>query len=173
MIVGFYDYLVLNGVKPADITVLTFYAGQRRMILKALRNHVNLQGHFFKVATVDSFQGEENKIILLSLVRSNTCGGIGFLSNANRVCVALSRAQQGLYIFGNDANLRTDSMWRSILDILCQTPGRLISELPLTCAKHSQRIWIKGKRILVLDKVSTNIKPMHRSDRLVTCQRRL
>jgi helicase required for RNAi-mediated heterochromatin assembly 1 len=148
MLVGFFDYLVLNGVRPEDITVLTFYAGQRKMILKALRNHVNLQGLFFKVATVDSYQGEENKIILLSLVRSNSWDEIGFLSNANRICVALSRAQEGLYLFGNDANLRTNSMWNTILDILSQTPGRLASEFPLTCMKHTTQIWIKGKQIL-------------------------
>ncbi|KAI9777061.1 MAG: hypothetical protein M1839_009112 [Geoglossum umbratile] len=156
MLVGFFDYLVLNGVRPEDITVLTFYAGQRKMILKALRNHVNLQGLFFKVATVDSYQGEENKIILLSLVRSNSWDEIGFLSNANRICVALSRAQEGLYLFGNDANLRTNSMWSTILDILSQTPGRLASEFPLTCVKHTTQIWIKELSVGDLCRVDTH-----------------
>lgn len=54
-----------------------------------------------KVATVDSFQGMEADIILLSLVRSNTTKDIGFLKEKNRICVALSRAKIGLYMIGN------------------------------------------------------------------------
>ena len=46
-----------------------------------------------RVSTVDNFQGEENEIILLSLVRSNTDNKIGFLKMNNRICVALSRAK--------------------------------------------------------------------------------
>lgn len=48
-----------------------------------------------RVTTVDNFQGEENEIIILSLVRSNNGGGIGFLKLENRACVALSRARDG------------------------------------------------------------------------------
>ena len=46
-----------------------------------------------RVSSVDNFQGEENEIILLSLVRSNTDNEIGFLKMNNRICVALSRAK--------------------------------------------------------------------------------
>jgi superfamily I DNA and/or RNA helicase len=53
-----------------------------------------------RIMVVDNFQGEENDIILLSLVRSNTEAKIGFLKTENRVCVALSRAKMGFYIIG-------------------------------------------------------------------------
>jgi superfamily I DNA and/or RNA helicase len=53
-----------------------------------------------KIMVVDNFQGEENDIILLSLVRSNSEAKIGFLKVENRVCVALSRAKMGFYIIG-------------------------------------------------------------------------
>jgi len=46
-----------------------------------------------RITCVDNFQGEENDIILLSLVRSNTEGNIGFLNIDNRICVSLSRAK--------------------------------------------------------------------------------
>ena len=46
-----------------------------------------------RVTVVDNFQGEENDIILLSLVRSNEENRIGFLKTDNRICVALSRAK--------------------------------------------------------------------------------
>lgn len=45
------------------------------------------------VSTVDGYQGEENDIVILSLVRSNDDNNIGFLKTDNRVCVALSRAR--------------------------------------------------------------------------------
>jgi helicase required for RNAi-mediated heterochromatin assembly 1 len=58
-IVGFFDYLVLNGEPPGAITVLTFYNGQRKRILQLLRSHPNLRTYPVKVVTVDSYQGEE------------------------------------------------------------------------------------------------------------------
>jgi superfamily I DNA and/or RNA helicase len=54
-----------------------------------------------RVTSVDNYQGEENDVIILSLVRNNRGGNVGFLSTDNRVCVALSRARNGLFIFGN------------------------------------------------------------------------
>lgn len=60
-LVGFVDYLVLNGEDPAGITILTFYNGQRKRIMQFLRQHKNLvlHCHLIKVVTVDSYQGEE------------------------------------------------------------------------------------------------------------------
>ena len=49
-------------------------------------------------------QGQENDIILISLVRSNG-EKIGYLSSMNRLCVAISRARCGLYLFGNQLHL--------------------------------------------------------------------
>ena len=100
MITGFVEYLVFNGLKTTEITVLTFYNGQRKKIHQNLRKIPGLLGEEFLVKTIDSYQGEQNKVIILSLVRSNDRGQIGFLNVQNRICVALSRAQQGLYIFG-------------------------------------------------------------------------
>lgn len=68
-----------------------------------------------RVSTVDDYQGEENDIVLLSLVRSNDLGRIGFLNIENRVCVSLSRAKKGLYIIGNMNLLgKKCSLWRRI-----------------------------------------------------------
>ncbi|KAJ4290505.1 hypothetical protein N0V90_010722 [Kalmusia sp. IMI 367209] len=119
MIVGFFDYLVLNGVHPSKITVLTFYNGQRKLLASKLHNHQNLRGQALKVVTVDSYQGEENDIILLSLVRSNNSSQIGFLSVDNRVCVALSRARRGFYLFGNAELLVCQSdTWEAVIKIM-------------------------------------------------------
>lgn len=139
MVVAFFHYLINNGMDVKDITVLTFYNGQRKLILKKLRSHSDLQGYFFKVPTVDSYQGEENGIVLLSLVRSNINNSIGFLSVSNRVCVALSRAQRGFYMFG-DAQLlcRNSTLWKDVVKIMRSNSRRIGNSLPLICEKHSR-----------------------------------
>lgn len=146
MIVGFVRYLILNGAQAKNITLLTFYNGQRRMLARSLRGDQELSCSLtgIKLVTVDSYQGEENQIVILSLVRSRR---IGFLSVVNRVCVALSRAQRGLYIFGNAQFLAEQSeVWAEVLRILeVQIIGNLDStRLPLTCQPHMRRTYIKG-----------------------------
>lgn len=143
MIVGFFDYLIHNGMETKNITVLTFYNGQRKLILKGLRTHRNLQGCVFKVVTVDSYQGEENDIVILSLARNNSKHNIGFLSVKNRVCVALSRAQRGFYIFGNAELLsHTDALWWDVLQIMGEEPNRVGDKLPVTCQNHGETVRI-------------------------------
>ena len=56
-----------------------------------------------QVTAVDNYQGEENDVIIVSLVRSNRQGSIGFLAVANRINVALSRAQHQLIVVGSSA----------------------------------------------------------------------
>ncbi|KAJ5378802.1 ATP binding protein [Penicillium cosmopolitanum] len=146
MVVEFYVYLVLNGISIFDMTVLTFYNGQRKLILKHMRTNKYLVNHTPKVVTVDSYQGEENEIILLSLVRSNKSNGIGFLAADNRVCVAISRAKRGLYMFGNSETLEQFSpLWNSIISILRSPNGdpRISGILPLTCKKHKNETLIR------------------------------
>ncbi|OAP65664.1 hypothetical protein AYL99_01636 [Fonsecaea erecta] len=104
-VAGFYRYLCRNGVDPSQITILTFYNGQRKRLLIELKAFPEFRGIKLNVKTVDSYQGEENDIVILSLARNNEEGKIGFLSNSNRTCVALSRAKYGFYLFGNSASL--------------------------------------------------------------------
>ena len=100
---------------------------------------------FVQVVTVDSYQGEENVVVLLSLVRSNTESKIGFLDVENRVCVSLSRAQRGFYIFGDAPNLCKSSMlWWEIAQVMSKDPRRLGFFLPLTCEKHKEKTFIQG-----------------------------
>jgi len=54
-----------------------------------------------RVATVDNFQGEEAKIVIVSLVRSNREKKVGFLRTTNRINVLLSRAQYSMYLIGS------------------------------------------------------------------------
>ena len=144
-IAGFYRYLQKNGVVPARITILTFYNGQRKRILKEIKNLSDVTGTYHNVKTVDSYQGEENDIVILSMVRSNPEGSIGFLANDNRVTVALSRAKFGFYLFGNATVLCRGSksgLWTNVTTIMSASPMRLLDELPLFCHKHKKTIRI-------------------------------
>lgn len=147
MIKDFFVYLAYQGVPTAGITVLTFYNGQRKKILKALKNVPYLQGRYINVVTVDSYQGEENAIVLLSLVRSNSRTderSIGFLSIENRVCVALSRAKLGFYLFGDAEQLSTASkLWFDVAKIMGKEPRRIGYALPLTCKSHGRKVFIR------------------------------
>ncbi|XP_017243832.1 helicase sen1 isoform X1 [Daucus carota subsp. sativus] len=69
------------------------------------------------VRSIDGFQGGEEDVILLSTVRCNGNGSVGFLSNCQRANVALTRARYCLWIFGNEATLRgSRSVWRNLIN---------------------------------------------------------
>nr|POF07036.1 helicase required for rnai-mediated heterochromatin assembly 1 [Quercus suber] len=153
MVVGMVEHLCYNGMESKHITVLTFYNGQRQQLLRALRQKLSLAGQRFNVVTVDSYQGEENEIVLLSLVRSNAQGSIGFSGIDNRICVALSRARRGFYIFGNGELLQRVQTWRTVLRIMAgggpvralpKLEGtRLTSSLVVTCTNHGNTVAIR------------------------------
>ncbi|KIJ68146.1 hypothetical protein HYDPIDRAFT_107807 [Hydnomerulius pinastri MD-312] len=108
-----------------------------------------------RLRTVDNYQGEEGKIVILSLVRNSggleddlelqtmsrhTRANIGFLKSENRTNVALSRAQEGLFIFGNADNLSARSgMWRSIIEEL-ETNDAVGPALPVACHRHPVKV---------------------------------
>jgi superfamily I DNA and/or RNA helicase len=117
-------YFILQGYKRTQITVLTMYTGQLIQLKKEMPRD------FFegvRICAVDNFQGEENDIILLSLVRSNEDGKIGFLRTSNRVCVALSRAKKGFYCIGNLDMIceQKESLWNYIISDM-KTEGKVM-----------------------------------------------
>ncbi len=132
-IVALCRYLLRQGYDNSRITVLTTYTGQL-LQLKRLMPKSQFQG--VRLCTVDNFQGEENDIILLSLVRSNEENKIGFLGISNRVCVALSRARMGFYCIGNITMLAGKSeLWQEIKTDLEQQQA-IGPALPTYCQNH-------------------------------------
>lgn len=105
-------YLLEQGHRPDDITVLCAYRAQIAQLEMPRRSG---QCYGCAIAVVDGFQGRESRIVLLSLVRNNATGCVGFMSAANRACVALSRAREALYMFGNIEMLakRSDT-WKHV-----------------------------------------------------------
>ncbi|XP_048877737.1 NFX1-type zinc finger-containing protein 1 [Brienomyrus brachyistius] len=131
-VVALCRYLLCQDYQPSQITILTTYTGQLHCLRKLLPA---AQFAGVKVHVVDKYQGEENDIILLSLVRSNPEGRVGFLQIANRVCVALSRAKKGLYCIGNLGMLGRVQLWSNILHTL-REHGRAGRHLMLCCQNH-------------------------------------
>lgn len=88
-----------------------------------------------RLATVDNFQGEEAKVVIISLVRSNPQRRCGFLSTSNRINVLLSRAQHGCYIIGNSRTYSHVQMWNQVIQLL-QENGNFGDKLELQCPRH-------------------------------------
>ncbi|KHN75780.1 NFX1-type zinc finger-containing protein 1 [Toxocara canis] len=94
------SYLCKQGYLCDQITVLCTYSAQTAYVRALVQTRFGpLDGP--RVDTVDNYQGEENDIVILCLVRSCPSATIGFLAESNRICVALSRAKIGFYMIGN------------------------------------------------------------------------
>ncbi|KAH7840877.1 hypothetical protein Vadar_022824 [Vaccinium darrowii] len=103
--------------KKISVGVISPYAAQVVAVLDKLgRKFENLDGFTVKVKSIDGFQGGEEDIIIISTVRSNSGGSVGFLSSPQRVNVALTRARHCLWIVGNERTLaNSDSIWEALV----------------------------------------------------------
>ena len=90
-----------------------------------------------RVATVDNFQGEEAKVVIVSLVRSNKQKKVGFLRTRNRINVLISRAQHGMYLIGNADTYSTQPVWAHIQGLL-QAAGSVGTAFALCCPRHPE-----------------------------------
>lgn len=68
-----------------------------------------------RVSTIDSFQGQEKENIIVSLVRSNDDGEIGFLKDYRRMNVAITRAKDQLFVIGDSATIGADPFYNAFL----------------------------------------------------------
>ena len=104
--------LQANGVplNKKSIAVITTYSGQEVFTRSVTDKKVD-------VYTIDKSQGQERDIIILSMVRSNSEGKLGFICDRRRINVALTRARNGLIIVCNTHTLAADKRtWAYYLD---------------------------------------------------------
>lgn len=99
---------------------VTMYKGQVEELKRAFRNRYGADiDKRVDFNTVDGFQGQEKDVIILSCVRSGK-NGLGFLTDARRINVAVTRAKASLFIIGNAEGLRDASpptgLWRQLVD---------------------------------------------------------
>jgi len=124
------------------------YAAQLRKIEAHRKEFYKLRSlDHVHVTTVDNYQGEENEIIILSLVRNNRHGNVGFLRTPNRVCVALSRARNGLFILGNIRLLSQSGskLWQHVQKVLT-VHGEVGQQIIFQCDRHPNE---KGKKVTI------------------------
>ncbi|KAK7372271.1 hypothetical protein VNO80_05646 [Phaseolus coccineus] len=104
--------------KKISIGIISPYKAQVYEIQQKVKNYISVSDSLFSVSvrSVDGFQGGEEDIIILSTVRSNRSGKVGFLCNKQRANVALTRAKHCLWILGNAATLiHSRSVWRKLV----------------------------------------------------------
>ncbi|CAM9092624.1 unnamed protein product [Ascophyllum nodosum] len=126
-----------KGVTPEQIGVVTPYEGQRSYLVNHLQRAGSLRSSLYsdiEVASVDSFQGREKDLILLTCVRSNEHQGIGFLSDPRRLNVALTRARFGCIVVGNPRILSKNPLWNALINFFkdhdCLVEGPLDNMQP-------------------------------------------
>ncbi len=102
--------LITAGVASADIAIISPYSAQVRL-LRQLLPDANLE-----IDTVDGFQGREKEAIVISLVRSNLTGELGFLTDTRRMNVALTRARRKLLVIGDSSTLANHPFYLRLLD---------------------------------------------------------
>lgn len=93
---------------PKHTVLISPYSGQVSYMRELLPE--------FKVSTIDSYQGQEAENVIISLVRSNQEGNIGFLNDYRRMNVAMTRAQEKLFVVGDSATLGSDPFYGQFLD---------------------------------------------------------
>lgn len=98
----------------ATVAIITPYRGQVSPI-KELITEANLPSRPV-VATIDSFQGREMAAVIFSCVRSSQQPGLGFMKDARRMNVALTRAKQLLSVVGNLRVLAHDRTWHNLIE---------------------------------------------------------
>eukprot|EP01062_Namystynia_karyoxenos_P079205 TRINITY_DN8311_c0_g1_i1.p1 TRINITY_DN8311_c0_g1~~TRINITY_DN8311_c0_g1_i1.p1 ORF type:complete len:458 (+),score=108.78 TRINITY_DN8311_c0_g1_i1:461-1834(+) len=110
--VTYVQRLLAAGVLPRDVVVLTPYSAQAALI----RDLLSGPSGGVEVGTVDSMQGREREAIVLSLVRSNADGAVGFLSDSRRINVAVTRARRHVAIVTDSSTVIRDPCLRSLCE---------------------------------------------------------
>ncbi len=105
-----------------DVGIISPYRAQVQYLKRLIKKY-----EFFKpyrrlisVNTVDGFQGQERDVILISLVRSNDEGQIGFLKDLRRMNVAMTRARMKLIILGNKDTMTKHPFYKELWDYIQQ-----------------------------------------------------
>jgi len=102
------EALLEAGVEPGQMAVIAPYAAQ----VRRLREKLRVSG--LEIDSVDGFQGREKEVVVLSLVRSNPEGDIGFLADVRRMNVALTRARRKLLVIGDSATLSAHAFYQAL-----------------------------------------------------------
>ena len=120
-IVHYAKLLVRAGLRPEAFTVITPYNRQVEQLRADFAGDADTEALRIvpRINTVDSFQGQEADAVLISLVRSNTHGVVGFLSDYRRLNVAVTRARKHVLIVGDASTICSDDVLSSLYGYAC------------------------------------------------------
>lgn len=99
-----------------NVAFISPYNGQVQLAKEQLSNKI-------RISTIDSFQGQEKEIVILSLVRSNSEATIGFLKDYRRMNVALTRAKEQLFVIGDSSTIGQDPFYALFLEYMDEIDG--------------------------------------------------
>lgn len=111
-----YNKLLSHGIKPESIAIISPYSAQVNLIRDQLADFQQ-KGHP-EINSIDAFQGREKDVVILSMVRSNSEGNVGFLGEMRRINVAMTRAKKQLVIIGDSETLSRDSELSGLVNTL-------------------------------------------------------
>lgn len=103
------EQLLAANIPPAAIAVITPYSAQVELLREQLPAAI-------EIGSVDGFQGREKEAVIISLVRSNVKGEVGFLAETRRMNVALTRARRKLIVIGDSATITSDPFYGRLID---------------------------------------------------------
>jgi ATP-dependent RNA/DNA helicase IGHMBP2 len=106
-----YGQLREAGIPGRSMAIITPYVAQTRFLRTLAGNDRELE-----IGSIDGFQGREKEVIILSLVRSNPNGEVGFLSDTRRMNVGMTRARRLLIVLGDSATLVRHPFYAEFLD---------------------------------------------------------
>ena len=116
-----HDYLERIGrerilYERLDIGIISPYKGQVHLLRRMMRQDSYWKPfrQLISINTVDGFQGQERDIILISMVRNNAQGQVGFLADLRRMNVAITRARMKLLIIGHSPTLCQHPFYRRL-----------------------------------------------------------
>ncbi len=107
--------LLEAGLAAKQISVISPYAAQVRLLREQLAVYLE---DGLEIGSIDGMQGREQEAVIISLVRSNQEGAIGFLADTRRMNVALTRARRKLIIIGDSATIGGDPFYAALLAYL-------------------------------------------------------
>ena len=103
-------------VQAKEVGIVTPYSAQVKHVTELAQARLRpFQPADLEIQSVDAYQGREKELILISAVRSNKNGKVGFLGDWRRLNVAITRAKRGLVVLGDPRTLRHDPHWGAYL----------------------------------------------------------
>ena len=109
-----------------DVGVISPYRAQVQYLRRLFKKRAFFKPfrHLISVNTVDGFQGQERDVILISMVRANDRGQIGFMRDLRRMNVAITRARMKLFILGDASTMTRHPFYKQLFDYIQSVRGR-------------------------------------------------